>query len=600
MSNVEPIRLVIWDLDETLWRGTLTEGGITEHVETHYEIVRELGRRGIVSSICSKNDPSQVRAILETQGMWDWFVFPSISWESKGPRIARIIEAIQLRAPTVLFIDDNPNNLAEALSFTPGLRVASNLCIAGLLIDPLCQGKNDQELTRLKQYKVLEQRQADADAASRSGSNIEFLRNCGITVQIQHDVVSHIDRAVELINRTNQLNFTKNRLPEDALLAKAKLLAKIEHWNVQSGLVHVSDQYGDYGYAGFYLMWFENGLWTMEHFCFSCRVLGMGVESWLYQLLERPKLKIIGDVLSDPATSAPVDWISLGNSGFTDAKQIRSAATIPEVRLKGGCELDILGHFFRADAGCVMLETNRPRDPFLIRQDMSCHLVHSVRGDLLDIAHDLPGTALTDSDIASNFFNNTSDASLLVYSNWADLWVHYYPHRETDKLLSVPLSISGIPDIRQTTDVEFEELFASGRLKSAARQQLSALRTGLRSSFKQATHLKTSSIIEDLKIIISIAPTNALLVLLLPCTSKMGNNGRVQRPATVRYVEAARLLDLPHNVRHILMDDLILSDEDLEPEKFDHFRRDVYFRLYRALIAAYSAWRIETGTISVA
>jgi hypothetical protein len=27
--SAEPVRLVIWDLDETFWKGTLTEGGIT-------------------------------------------------------------------------------------------------------------------------------------------------------------------------------------------------------------------------------------------------------------------------------------------------------------------------------------------------------------------------------------------------------------------------------------------------------------------------------------------------------------------------------------------------------------------------------------------
>lgn len=56
----EPIRLVIWDLDETFWRGTLTEGGISEYVREHHDTVIELARRGI-TSICSKNDHSTER-----------------------------------------------------------------------------------------------------------------------------------------------------------------------------------------------------------------------------------------------------------------------------------------------------------------------------------------------------------------------------------------------------------------------------------------------------------------------------------------------------------------------------------------------------------
>ena len=65
---IEPVRLVVWDLDETFWLGTLTEGGMTWREEAAC-IVRELAGRGIVSTICSlKNHAAQVEAILEEQG----------------------------------------------------------------------------------------------------------------------------------------------------------------------------------------------------------------------------------------------------------------------------------------------------------------------------------------------------------------------------------------------------------------------------------------------------------------------------------------------------------------------------------------------------
>ena len=67
MQNAEPVRLVIWDLDETFWSGTLTEGGITYRRDFH-DIVLALARRGIVSSICSKNDHERVREILVREG----------------------------------------------------------------------------------------------------------------------------------------------------------------------------------------------------------------------------------------------------------------------------------------------------------------------------------------------------------------------------------------------------------------------------------------------------------------------------------------------------------------------------------------------------
>src|SRR5262245_42013073 len=119
----EAIRLVIWDLDETFWKGTLTEGGI-QFLPQHKDIVIELARRGIMGSICSNNDLEPIRSILIEHVVWDYFIFPSINWEPKGQRLAAQIEAVQLRPETVLFIDDNPMNLGEVQHYVPGLQVA--------------------------------------------------------------------------------------------------------------------------------------------------------------------------------------------------------------------------------------------------------------------------------------------------------------------------------------------------------------------------------------------------------------------------------------------------------------------------------------------
>ena len=84
----ESIRLVIWDLDEAFWHGTLTEGGMRWRPEAE-QAVRTLAARGIISAICSKNDPVDVKRVLAAHRMRRFFVFNSISWESKGPRRPR-------------------------------------------------------------------------------------------------------------------------------------------------------------------------------------------------------------------------------------------------------------------------------------------------------------------------------------------------------------------------------------------------------------------------------------------------------------------------------------------------------------------------------
>jgi len=109
---------VIWDLDETFWDGAVIEGGIRFNPENR-DIVVQLAQRGIMSSICSTNDFDRAKSILVDNGVWDYFIFPSRDWQPIGPRITALIEQIQLRPPTVMFIDDNSLNLQAALHFNP-------------------------------------------------------------------------------------------------------------------------------------------------------------------------------------------------------------------------------------------------------------------------------------------------------------------------------------------------------------------------------------------------------------------------------------------------------------------------------------------------
>src|ERR1700742_2260416 len=112
------IKMVIWDLDETFWFGTLSEGGI-QVCPSNVEMVRVLNSRGIVSSICSKNDHDHARQELERIGIWNDFVFPRIAFAAKGPAIASIVDDANLRPDNVLFIDDNHLNLEEARHCCP-------------------------------------------------------------------------------------------------------------------------------------------------------------------------------------------------------------------------------------------------------------------------------------------------------------------------------------------------------------------------------------------------------------------------------------------------------------------------------------------------
>ena len=53
--DASKIKLIIWDLDETFWRGTISEQKVAP-VKQACDLVLLSSTKGIVISFCSKND----------------------------------------------------------------------------------------------------------------------------------------------------------------------------------------------------------------------------------------------------------------------------------------------------------------------------------------------------------------------------------------------------------------------------------------------------------------------------------------------------------------------------------------------------------------
>jgi FkbH-like protein len=428
----ESVRLVIWDLDETFWQGTVTEGGI-KYLQQHHDCVVELARRGIVSTICSKNDFETVRTILENQGLWQYFVFPSINWEHKGQRIAALINLVMLRPTTVMFIDDNPMNLREAEHYSPGLQTASPSILGTLLDNPLFKGKQDTNLSRLAQYKLLEKRRQDEQATTLvGGTNLDFLRSSDVRVRIEHDITCHVDRAIELVNRTNQLNFTKNRLPEDLEKARSSILELIDQFDVQAGLVHVQDRYGDYGFVGFFVIKTAGGRSNLLHYCFSCRTIGMGIETWVYRKIGRPWLPTVGEVLGDPRDdSLSADWITFVQSenASLDNEPESEGPQYGPIVLRGGCGGLSISHYFHPVAQSVASEVMVVRAGVPIRLDHSLFLANYLDGMSAEVCGEMEKLGYRVGDFQTSLFSSDLATGVVVLDFWVDSEVAVYRHK---------------------------------------------------------------------------------------------------------------------------------------------------------------------------
>ncbi len=328
MIDIKTVKLIVWDLDDTFWKGTLSEGGATA-IEANIQLVKDSTDAGIINSICSKNEPEPTIAHLKELGIREHFVFVSINWDNKGARLAHMIDSMALRPQNVLFLDDNVHNLQEAKHHLPLLQIAEPNVIPELIAQVAELPKKDTAHKRLKQYKVLEKK---AEAAKTFDSNEQFLYSSNIRVTMHSDCKNQIERLHDLILRSNQLNFTKKRISEE------ELRALIADKDVTCGYVSVTDNYGDYGIVGFYSI--RNG--EAEHFVFSCRTMGQMIEQWVYAQLGFPKLEVVGEVRTQLNSTDCPGWINqtLTNEGMNElTSERKNDVGSCKILVKGPCDL---------------------------------------------------------------------------------------------------------------------------------------------------------------------------------------------------------------------------------------------------------------------
>jgi FkbH-like protein len=421
---MENVKLVIWDLDDTFWRGTLSEG-VVNKIDSNMDLVKELVNRGIMCSIVSKNEYDDAIKILHDWGIDDYFIFPQISWSTKGNVVKNLLKQCNLRAENTWFIDDNISNIEEVKHYNPGITGIHPDYLAenDILKMKEFQGKNDKNHSRLKQYKLMEIR---AEVSKEYENNEEFLKSSEITIQIFNDCKEQFDRILELINRTNQMNYTKKRLISDDL----ELL--LNDPDSECAYITVYDKFGEYGIVGFYAL--KNG--ELLHYLFSCRIIGFGVENYLYKKLGYPSIRIIGDVAVPLTKTKDIDWILEGENRIVDKNMCLNNSKRPQLLLIGGCDLKQASRYLAGEF-IVKEEFNNIFDGYDVRTSLVSQLLYAE--DLSDSVKDELCTNLPffnkEVTFATQIFN--PEIKVIVYSVVDDYIRAFYKHKKYDCLVGI-------------------------------------------------------------------------------------------------------------------------------------------------------------------
>ncbi len=308
-------KLIVWDLDETLWHGILAEDGIeglklrTEAIEA----IKNLDERGVLHSIASKNDEINVMAALKHFGIEEYFLAPQINWGPKSNSIKIIAETLSLGIDSFIFIDDQPFERAEVSKNHTNMRVLSEKEIANIQNEDFLHVEITQEGKNRRQMYMIDAKRQVA-SANFAYDYEAFLKSANMTLEIDALNDQNISRIYELSQRTNQLNFNGYKYSRDELDA----LKTDEKMKCVS--LTAKDDFGDYGLIGFVV--FEPKIGMIHQFFMSCRAQKKRVEHAFFEYLRQYFISNGADKFQlsyTPTDRNKASKIMLEDLGFDDS-----------------------------------------------------------------------------------------------------------------------------------------------------------------------------------------------------------------------------------------------------------------------------------------
>jgi FkbH-like protein len=287
------IKCVVWDLDNTLWEGTLLEGDDVALRSSSRIVIQELDNRGILQSIASKNDYDAAWEKLVTFGLDDYFLYPKINWANKSDSIKAIARELGISLDTFAFVDDQAFERDEVRHFLPGTTVVDAATIDTLLDMPGMQPRFVTNESKTRRIMCRADISRDRSRSAFPGTSEEFLATLGMCLTIRSASERDLERAEELTLRTNQLNTTGRPY-------SYKELRRLVHSSDHLLLVaELEDRYGPSGTIGLGLVEQRSDVWQLELLLISCRVLTRGVGgimlSYILQSAKRNEVRLRAD-----------------------------------------------------------------------------------------------------------------------------------------------------------------------------------------------------------------------------------------------------------------------------------------------------------------
>ena len=318
-------KCLVLDLDNTLWGGVIGDDGLNgiEIGElgmgrAYTDLQRwflELERRGILLTVCSKNDENTAKEPFEKHPdmllhLSDFAMFVA-NWDDKATNIKKIRETLNIGMDSMVFIDDNPfeRNLVREMIpeiTVPELPEDPSEYLSFLQAEDLFETASfsGEDMKRTEQYReeagrrTLEQTFASVD---------DYLKSLEMKAEAKPFDEFHYPRIAQLSQRSNQFNLRTVRYTEEDI----RRIAESEKYITM--YFTLKDRFGDYGLISAVILEKRaDSELFIDTWFMSCRVLKRGMEEFIINSVldaakEAGASKVTGEYLRTPKNNMVCD-----------------------------------------------------------------------------------------------------------------------------------------------------------------------------------------------------------------------------------------------------------------------------------------------------
>ena len=289
-------KVLVTDLDNTLWSGTLDETGPdgivfgvgTGEGEAHLKFANylvALRRSGILLAINSRNEINSVEEVfrhnLALPLRLEDFASVHCHWGSKSEKMRAIASELNVSADSLVFVDDEPFQQDEVRS---GIAEVSVVPIGSdpsqfirhidrlHLFDRLSITNEDR--SRASSFRVLSHH-----AEAQKFDLKTFLETSGMIGNLRKPKLSELQRVEQLFMKTNQFNLTKvsfGRADLESLLSRRESVLLV---------ARLTDKFLDYGIVAALAGQIRGDSIVVENWVVSCRVFSRSFEEFIMSSL---------------------------------------------------------------------------------------------------------------------------------------------------------------------------------------------------------------------------------------------------------------------------------------------------------------------------